>query len=290
MAQQIVHNTGVNYTLYYNALNYFKTIMQNHPSINAVTQGDITKIDVDQFPSYPLGNILITESNFGSNITNYTIQLTVADKIKNKNNESDDRTNAQTVPFYGVDDVVDIHANTLGILNDLTSYTQRGVAGFEINGDINCSAFSDQFNNGLAGWVATFELTTHNDKNRCLFFLINPSGSYYRIEDCVTGEKYNAVTNVTGSIGQVFATNIMPNTNPSSYLTSYENIKCFTILEKIEGRDNYDFYNLPILSIPYFDFGGCELCELWTNAKLWNTTPENWSDGVDHAMRQWQFT
>ena len=28
MAQQIVHNTGVNYTLYYNALNYFKTIMK----------------------------------------------------------------------------------------------------------------------------------------------------------------------------------------------------------------------------------------------------------------------
>ena len=65
---------------------------------------------------------------------------------------------------------MDIHANTLAILNDLTSYTQRGVAGFEINGDINCRAFSDDFNNGLAGWVASFELTTHNDKNRCLFF------------------------------------------------------------------------------------------------------------------------
>jgi len=177
MAQQIVHNTGVNYTLYYNALNYFKTIMQNHPSINAVTQGDITKIDTDEFPSYPLGNILITESNFGTNTTNYTIQLTIADKIKNKNNESDDRTNAQTIPFYGVDDVVDIHANTLAILNDLTSYTQRGVAGFDITGDINCSAFSDQFNNGLAGWVSTFTLTTHNDRPICLYNLY-PSGSY----------------------------------------------------------------------------------------------------------------
>lgn len=170
MSTQIVHNTGTNFSLYYNALNYFKTIMKNHPSIGAVTQGDLSKLDVDQFPAYPLGNILITESNFGTSVTNYTIQLTVADKIKNKNNESNETTNEQTLPFYGTDDTVDIHANTLAIINDLTSYTQRGVAGFEINGDISCTAFDDSYNNGLAGWVATFELTTHNDKNRCLFF------------------------------------------------------------------------------------------------------------------------
>jgi hypothetical protein len=91
MAQQIVHNTGTNFTLYYNVLNYFKTIMSNHPSISAVTQGDITSIDVDQFPNYPLGNILITDTSFGTSVTTYQIQLTVADKIKNKNNESDDR-------------------------------------------------------------------------------------------------------------------------------------------------------------------------------------------------------
>jgi hypothetical protein len=145
--------------------------MSNHPSINIVTQGDITKIDVEQFPSYPLGNILITESNFGSNITNYTIQLTVADKIKNKNNESDDRTNAQTVPFYGVDDTIDIHANTLAIINDLTSYLQKSVQGFDINDNIICEPFADRFNNGLGGWVANFTLTTHNDRPRCLFNL-----------------------------------------------------------------------------------------------------------------------
>ena len=37
----IVNNTGTNYTLYYNALNYFKTIMSNHPSIEVVTTGDL---------------------------------------------------------------------------------------------------------------------------------------------------------------------------------------------------------------------------------------------------------
>jgi len=287
MAQQIVHNTGVNYTLYYNALNYFKTIMQNHPSINAVTQGDITKLDTDEFPSYPLGNILITESNFGTNVTNYTIQLTVADKIKNKNNDSAERTNKQTIPFYRTDDTVDIHANTLGILNDLTSYTQRGVAGFEINGDISCTAFSDQFNNGLAGWVATFELTTHNDKNRCLFFLINPSGSGYIIDECVIGGEYKAVIQQPVVQGQVFSTKTFPVWTPS--LENYTGLRCFTVENTFEGEDDFNFVNLQVLPLPYENYGTCDNCILWINPKVWSTTPEKWGQGTDVAFRKWQF-
>jgi hypothetical protein len=97
--------------------------------------------------------------------------LTVADKVKLKNNESVGVYNKQTVPFEGTDDVVDIHANTLAIINDLLSYTQYVFTNFDIDGDINCAAFKDQFDNGLAGWVATFDLTTHNDRPRCLFNL-----------------------------------------------------------------------------------------------------------------------
>ena len=285
MAQQIVHNTGTNFSLYYNVLNYFKTIMKNHPSIAAVTQGDITKIDVDQFPAYPLGNILITESNFGSNITNYTIQLTVADKIKNKNNESTGPTNAQTIPFYGTDDVVDIHANTLSIINDLTAYTQRGVQGFEINDDISCVAFAEEYNNGLAGWVATFTLTTHNDKNRCLFFLINPSGSGYVIEDCITNDRYKAVLNGSGSVGQVFSAPwVYPNAR--NITTSY-GVNCYTIVNTFENSDDYDLVNLPILQIPTASFEDCEECLQWIQPQVWGTTFMSWNLPPNQPYRTW---
>jgi hypothetical protein len=167
----IVNNTGTNYTLYYNVLDYFKTIMNNHPSILQVSQGAISGIDDIQFPTYPIGNVMITGATFGSSTTDYSIQLIVADKIKNKNNESDARTNEQIVPFYGVDDLVDIHANTLAILNDLLSFTQYSAQSFQVLTDINVEPFADRFNNGLAGWSATFTLTTHNDRPRCLFDL-----------------------------------------------------------------------------------------------------------------------
>jgi hypothetical protein len=171
----IVNNTGTNYSLYYNVLDYFKTIMNNHPSITQVSQGPLSEVDDIQFPTYPIGNIMITAAAFDASVTEYSIQLIVADKIKNKNNESNPDTNAQIVPFYDVDDLVDIHANTLGIMNDLLSFTQYSVEAFQINSTINLEPFADRFNNGLAGWAANFTLTTHNNRNRCLFDLL-PTG------------------------------------------------------------------------------------------------------------------
>jgi len=172
MAVSLVNNTGTNYSLYYNVLNYFKTIMSNHPSIESVSQGDASDLDNEQFSAYVVGNVNIIEAKWGETVSSYQIELTIADKVKNKNNESEADTNEQTISFFKVDDVVDIHANTLSILNDLTSYTQRGLQGFDIDGEIVCTPFSDRFNNGLAGWVAIFTLTTHNDRNRCLFELM----------------------------------------------------------------------------------------------------------------------
>ena len=172
MGLNVVNNTGTNYSLYYNALDYFKTIMTNHPGIEVVTQGDIFDVDTEEYPAYPIGNILITNAVFNDSVTRYTCQLIVADKTKLKNNESTGPFNKQVIPFFGKDDAVDIHANTLSIINDLLSYTKYAVTNFEIDGDINCEAFKDRFENGLAGWVATFDLTTHNDRPRCLYNLL----------------------------------------------------------------------------------------------------------------------
>ena len=285
MAQQIVHNTGTNFTLYYNVLNYFKTIMSNHPSVGVTTYGDFADFDGREFPTYPVANIQILDTDFGTNVTNYSIQLTVADKVKNKNNESTGETNAQTIPYYGVDDVVDIHANTLAIINDLTSYTQRGVQGFEINDDIVCSPFQDRFNNGLAGWVSTFTLTTHNDKNRCLFFLVNPSGSGYIIEDCITNDQYKAVLNGSGSIGQVFSAPwVYPNAR--NITTSY-GVNCYTIVNTFENADDYDLVNLPILQIPMTNFGDCPNCLRWIAPQVWSTTFMSWNLQPDAAYKTW---
>ena len=170
------NNQGVNYTLYYNVLDYFETIMTNHPGITKVTTGEIQEVDDREFPMYLFGNVNILQTTIADSTT-------IHHKIKNKNNESTPITNAQTIPFFGVDDTIDILANTLAIINDLTSFTQYSVQSFDIDGDIVCEPFTDRFNNGLAGHVAIFNLTTPNSRPRCLFDLY-PSSSYTNINGC----------------------------------------------------------------------------------------------------------
>ena len=280
MANPIISNTGTNYSLYYNVINYFKTIMSNHPSIEVVTFGDAWYIGERQFPAYPMGNILILESDFGTNVTNYKVQLIVADKVKNKNNESNPTNNEQIIPLYGVDDKTDAWANTLAIINDLTSYTQRGVQGFEINDDIVCTPFAERFDNGLAGWQAEFTLTTHNDRNRCLFFLI-PVDQGFIIEDCSTGQQYKAILDAgtySTAVGGVFSTLKSPGLS-----NTYSNLVCYTIVQPI-SEDEWDFVNLPILQPGTLQT--CALCNLWINPKVWGTTPAAWS-GTDAEFKTW---
>ena len=284
MANPIISNTGTNYTLYYNVINYFRIIMSNHPSVGIATTGDLWDLGERQFPAYPLANIQILETDFGTSVTNYRCQLIVADKVKNRNNESNERTNEQLIPYFGVDDKVDSFANTLAILNDLTSYTQRGVQGFDINDDIVCTPFADRFDNGLAGWSAEFTLTTHNDKNRCLFFLIPVEGgdAGFIIEECLTGERYKAILNLDNysiTTGGVFSTLKSPGLS-----NTYANLVCYSIVEPINSSE-WDFVNLPILQPGPIQ--SCALCELWINPKVWSTTPATWNLSPYEEFRTW---
>lgn len=170
--------------------------MKNHPSINYVSQGDAFSIDTKEFPQYPLGNVIITTATFDGKSTDYGVQIVVADKTKLKGNESSGSNNTQTIEFEGVDDTVDIHANTLAIINDIISYTDRKEEGFEVNGTVSCTAFKERFDNGLAGWSTDFTLRVHNDRNICLFDL-NPDDniSAYKLITCDTSSSLNVTFN-----------------------------------------------------------------------------------------------
>ena len=73
----LVNNTGTNYSLYYNVLDYFRTIMVNHPSLRDVSQGPLGDIDDVQYPFYPLGNIQIVGAEFQPSSTDYKILLII---------------------------------------------------------------------------------------------------------------------------------------------------------------------------------------------------------------------
>lgn len=167
---QILSNTGTNYTNYYNLIYFLADFMSQHPSLAGVSNADLSDFDEREFPTYPVANITVEDVTIGKTTTDFHIHIVIADKYKNKNNESTGIHNLQTIPFFNTDDLIDVWADTLSIMNDVTSYIQRGVTNFDV-GPISCEQYHERFDSGLAGWTVSFTATTHNDKNRCLFEL-----------------------------------------------------------------------------------------------------------------------
>jgi hypothetical protein len=91
--------------------------------------------------------------------------------------------------------------------------------------------------------------------------------------------------NESGSIGQVFSSKYTLDSNGGT--TSYDNLKCYTILEQINDTDDWDFVNLKVLALPFTNYGTCEVCELWISPKIWSTTPQTWNSGSNVVTRTW---
>lgn len=159
------------YCVYYTFLDYWKQICTNHPSIGFVSQGDVFGIDNKEFPMYPLANIQIVETAMDSKVITHRMVLTVADKPKEIDIDSVDAYNKNTIPYEGINDVVDIHANTLGIITDLLAFTTK-YGRFEVS-NIRCIPFEDKFDNVLAGNTCSFDISMPNECwNACYINLL----------------------------------------------------------------------------------------------------------------------
>lgn len=161
-------NNNINFSIYYNTLNFIKDVCLKHPQVDTITQGEVLDMDENSFPSYPFVNIMINSITIEESTSKYGIVLTSGDKVKDINFDSNEDGNTQTIPFYGTNDEVDVFANTAGILNDVISYIEKGTTAFSIEGVIEMLPFRERNKNNLAGWGATFTLVTHNDRNSCI--------------------------------------------------------------------------------------------------------------------------
>lgn len=169
MGGRLYENLPVNYSVYYNVLEFFRQLLSLHPSIQRVTYGDVRELDLDVFPQYPIANIDITDCEFVDKKTVYSVKLLILDKIHDKENLSSGSLNQETQDFWKPTDEVDIHANTLSVMNDFISFVRRGTTNFDIQGSVRCVAIKEEYPNNLAGWGCDFRLETPNDGNICLF-------------------------------------------------------------------------------------------------------------------------
>ena len=146
--------------IYYRVTEALKNALENEIT-KTVTLGDITEVDLNKRSIFPLAHIIV---NSGS-ITERTISLDVSILFMDLVDVSLENVKDQTEPFYGANDLQDVHNTQLAAANLLVQSMLRGTLwddDIKVEGTPTVEPFKDRFENTLAGWVLNFTVEARN--------------------------------------------------------------------------------------------------------------------------------
>lgn len=146
-------------TVYYDILETLRKELDNTGFINTITQGDISSVDINKQNLYPLAHVVINSSSFVSATVNFNVTILAMDIL-------DVSKEKVTNKFRGNDNEIDILNTMLTVLNRVFEKFRRDYQTLEI-GDAQNTPFVMRFENGLAGWEMTFDVTVPSNMMIC---------------------------------------------------------------------------------------------------------------------------
>ena len=171
-------------TGFYDILNKLKWHFDNDEIVNTVTQGDIFQVDLNKQTIFPLTHIMVNSSSLQSNTQTFNVSILAMDIVDISKSE--------------VTDLFQENNNELDVLNTqhhvLNRCYQQMLHGnlwdlqFVVAGEPTLEPFTERFENLLAGWTMTFDVTVPNDMTICdtgsyapfcsPSYVVNTNGSY----------------------------------------------------------------------------------------------------------------
>ncbi len=148
---------------FYQVIETLKTQLLEDPNVNTVTFGNITDIDLSKQTMFPLSHIVINGATFSDNIVSFSVTLLSMDIV-------DQSKTPVTDIFRGNDNEQDILNTQLAVQNRFISELKRGdlfTDKYQVDGSVSCDPFTDRFEHLVAGWAASFNITTINDISIC---------------------------------------------------------------------------------------------------------------------------
>lgn len=143
---------------YTQLLYYFKGLAQADPLVNTVTQGEFSRVDLDDSNLFNLVHISVTGAGFTNGQTvRFNVQIgAFAIRVVNKETVTD--------KFWLQDNEVDNLNETLAILNRIWTEAYRNFDELNITATENPSAEIQIYERGnlLDGWVLTFDVELPN--------------------------------------------------------------------------------------------------------------------------------
>ena len=150
-------------TGYYTILDKLKTHFDADPIVNTVTQGDIFQVDLNKQTIFPLTHIMVNSSTLTPNTQTFNVSILAMDIVD--------------ISKVEVTDLFQENNNELDVLNTqhavLNRAYQQMLHGnlwdslFVIEENPSLEPFTERFENYLAGWTMTFDVTVPNEMTIC---------------------------------------------------------------------------------------------------------------------------
>jgi hypothetical protein len=148
---------------YYQTLETLRLHFSGDPIVNQISQGDIFGVDLDKKTIFPLVHIMVNNTITEEFVVRYNITIMAMDIVDiSKENDTD--------LFYGMDNETD----ALNAMHDVLIRAYKLMkSGYiwdqkvQVEENATLEPFAERFENNLAGWAMTFDVTVPNEMSIC---------------------------------------------------------------------------------------------------------------------------
>lgn len=148
---------------YYYLVYTLKDYLKATNVINTVTIGDIFAVDLTKQTIYPLSHIIVNNAQMNENITSLNVSILFMDLV--------DESKAEITDIWdGNDNEQDVLNTQLALASRLSSDLMRGIMFtnlVQVTSAPSAEPFTDRFENKVAGWTLTFDVSIPNDMTIC---------------------------------------------------------------------------------------------------------------------------
>ena len=148
---------------FYRVTDKIRETLQADVNVNTVTYGDITQVDLDKQTIFPLSHIIVNSVTSNDTVLTFNISVLAMDIVDVSKEEV-------TNIFVGNNNEQDVLNTQLAVLNKLIQKLRIGnlyVDKYQVLDDVTIEPFRDRFENQIAGWTATMDISIQNDVNVC---------------------------------------------------------------------------------------------------------------------------
>lgn len=132
-------------------------------TVNTVSYGDITQVDLSKQTIFPLAHVMINSVSHQERILSFNITVMTMDIV--------DQSKETTTDLYvDNDNEQDVLNTQLAVINRLLERLRSGMLyrdKYQLEGSPTCEPFVDRFENKIAGWATTFDVIIQNDIYIC---------------------------------------------------------------------------------------------------------------------------